>query len=693
MSSDPTNHPNGPASAAGGDAPAPFSDDVVISVRDLGKTYFLYDKPSDRLKQAFLWGRKQLYREFWALKDVSFDVRRGEVLGLVGRNGAGKSTLLQIVCGVLKPTTGTAEVRGRVAALLELGSGFNPDFTGRENIYMNGAILGLSRDEIDRRYDEIVEFAEIGPFIDQPVKTYSSGMLMRLAFAVTVHVDADVLVVDEALSVGDVAFQFKCLHHLEGLLAKGVTILLVSHDIQLVKGYCTRAVYLKNNRVEFLGDCETATELFIKDMRAQQRAHLENEVKLKPALGDASGMRFGGDKGQILAVKLGSGDEERNHFAPGDKVWLDVEAEVAPDVRRPRLAMVVRDLRGYNLFGFNTVYAKCPLKPDERGRIRGRFHFNCDLQIGDYSITVRIEDYISETANVLLDKQINAATFKVMAKEKTFEGVVNLDGSFEPGEAAPASFVTEPRSEGEELVLPDFLGIGAQKAGTSWLWENLRRHPGAFLPDEKEVQFFTQRFGEDLSNYSRYFEAGRGKIKGDVTPAYGTLPVERIREVYEVLPEAKLILLLRNPIDRAWSQALMNLVTQPGRAFDDVGDEELLAHFASEASLRRGDYEGMIDRWLSAYPADRLFIGFFEDIAARPRELLSDVCRHVGLSTDIDWNAMPLSKVVFRGPAIALPDKYRQVLDDLYRPKIERLHERLGDAVALWLPSGSAAAR
>src|SRR5581483_1050890 len=148
---------------------------------------------------------------------------------------------------------------------------------------------GLSREEIGRRYDEIVKFAEIGPFIDQPVKTYSSGMTMRLAFAITVHVDADVLVVDEALSVGDVAFQFKCLHHLEGLLAKGVTILLVSHDIQLVKGYCTRAVYLKNNRVEFLGDCETATELFIKDMRAQQRAHLENEVKLKPALGDASG--------------------------------------------------------------------------------------------------------------------------------------------------------------------------------------------------------------------------------------------------------------------------------------------------------------------------------------------------------------------------------------------------------------------
>src|SRR5579862_6750598 len=168
-----------------------MSSEAVISVQNLGKVYHLYDKPSDRLKQAFLWGRKQLYREFWALKNVTFDVRRGEVLGLIGRNGAGKSTLLQIVCGVLKPTTGSAQVRGRVAALLELGSGFNPDFTGRENLYMNGTILGLTQAEIDSRYQQIVDFAEIGSFIDQPVKTYSSGMIMRLAFAISVHVDAD----------------------------------------------------------------------------------------------------------------------------------------------------------------------------------------------------------------------------------------------------------------------------------------------------------------------------------------------------------------------------------------------------------------------------------------------------------------------------------------------------------------------
>jgi lipopolysaccharide transport system ATP-binding protein len=402
--------------------------DVVISVRNLGKIYHLYDKPSDRLKQAFLWGRKQLYKEFWALRDVTFDVRRGEVLGLIGRNGAGKSTLLQIVCGVLKPTTGTAEVRGRVAALLELGSGFNPDFTGRENVYMNGAILGLNRAEIDARYQQIVDFAEIGPFIDQPTKTYSSGMTMRLAFAISVHVDADVLVVDEALSVGDVAFQFKCLHHLEHLLERGVTILLVSHDVQLVKGYCSRAIYLKNNTAEYVGDCETATELFVKDMRAKSRAILDEDAA-RPAIETE---RIASDKGRLTRVKMGAGEETKTHFQGGERVWVEVAGKVSPEIRRPVLGMVVRDLRGYNLFGYSTFFAKFPLQPDASGNVAGRFHFQCNLAAGDYSITARLEDYLSENLKLFLDKQINAVIFRVLTDEKKFQGVVDLGGSFEP---------------------------------------------------------------------------------------------------------------------------------------------------------------------------------------------------------------------------------------------------------------------
>ena len=409
----------------------PERDDAVISVRDLGKLYHLYEKPQHRLLQAFLWGRKQLYREFWALRNVNLEIRRGEVVGLIGRNGAGKSTLLQIISGVLQPTSGTVAVRGRVAALLELGSGFNPDFTGRENVYMNAAILGLSREQTDARFDDILAFADIGRFIDQPTKTYSSGMTMRLAFAITVHVDADVLIVDEALAVGDAAFQFKCLHHLEKLLERGTTILLVSHDIQMVKGYCNRAIYLKQGGVEFSGDCERATELFMKEMRAAQVAHRDALVREKKAIGADAGMRFGTDKGQITGFKMGVGTEERTHVFSGERAWLDVTGRIAPDVKRPRFTMVIRDLKGYNLFAFNNLAAGVELSPADDGTISGRFQFDCSLKDGDYAITLRLNDWIGDSMNVLLDKQINALTFKVLVRNQTFEGVVNLNGAFE----------------------------------------------------------------------------------------------------------------------------------------------------------------------------------------------------------------------------------------------------------------------
>jgi len=408
----------------------PERDDVVISVRDLGKMYHLYDKPQHRLMQVFLWGRKQLFREFWALRDVNMDIRRGEVVGLIGRNGAGKSTLLQIICGVLQPTLGSVSVRGRVAALLELGSGFNPDFTGRENVYMNAAILGLTREQTEARFDDILNFADIHAFIDQPTKTYSSGMTMRLAFAITVHVDADVLIVDEALAVGDAAFQFKCLHHLETLLERGTTILLVSHDIQMIKGYCNRAIYLKQGRIEFAGDCERATELFLKEMRAAQVAHRDHLVQEKKALGAESGLRFGGDNGQIVSFNMGVGTEERTHIYCGEHVWLDVTLKVTPLVKRPRITMVIRDLKGYNLFGYNNLAAGVELVPDANGQITGRFGFDCNLKDGDYAITLRLNDWLGDSTNLLLDKQINAIVFKVLARQTTFEGVVDLHGTF-----------------------------------------------------------------------------------------------------------------------------------------------------------------------------------------------------------------------------------------------------------------------
>jgi lipopolysaccharide transport system ATP-binding protein len=259
------------------------NDEAVVTVRNLGKLYQLYSRPQDRLKQAFLWGRKQLYREFWALRDVSFEVKRGEALGIIGRNGAGKSTLLQIISDTLSPTTGEVRINGRVAALLELGSGFNPDFTGRENVYLNGAILGLSRKEMDERFDDIAAFADIGQFIDQPVKLYSSGMYMRLAFAVQAFVPKELLIVDEVLAVGDEAFQRKCMALLEKFQANGGTVLLVSHDTQTIVRQCERCLLLSRGELVAHGDSKSVTDLYQRLMYSdpQEFAEILCKVRLR----------------------------------------------------------------------------------------------------------------------------------------------------------------------------------------------------------------------------------------------------------------------------------------------------------------------------------------------------------------------------------------------------------------------------
>lgn len=228
------------------------SKDIAIKVSNLSKCYQIYDRPQDRLKQSIIprlqrfVGRQpqNYFSEFWALKDVSFQIGRGETVGIIGRNGSGKSTLLQLICGTLTPTRGTVETNGRVAALLELGSGFNPEFTGRENVYMNGAVLGLSKEEIDARFDEIADFADIGEFIEQPVKMYSSGMYVRLAFAVAINVNPEILIVDEALSVGDELFQRKCFSRIEAIRNSGATILFVSHSGSTIVELCNRAILI-----------------------------------------------------------------------------------------------------------------------------------------------------------------------------------------------------------------------------------------------------------------------------------------------------------------------------------------------------------------------------------------------------------------------------------------------------------------
>ncbi len=275
--------------------------DTVISVQGVSKAYRIWGDPSSRLIAPLMEVAAKLfpansflakllktraaasYRDFWALKDINFDVKRGESVGIIGRNGSGKSTLLQIIAGTLQPSSGTVRVKGRVAALLELGSGFNPEFTGRENVYLNGAVLGLTRRDVDSRFDRITAFADIGDFIEQPVKTYSSGMMIRLAFAVAINVDAEIVIVDEALSVGDMNFQAKCITALRQLQNADVSFLIVTHGTEVVKSMCQRSAYLKQGQLESIGLAPEVADLYFREMREQlseeiARSNIPNQL-------------------------------------------------------------------------------------------------------------------------------------------------------------------------------------------------------------------------------------------------------------------------------------------------------------------------------------------------------------------------------------------------------------------------------
>lgn len=253
--------------------------DNIILLDHVSKVYRLYNRPVDRVFEAFHPLRRQYHHPFTALDDISFTVQKGDFIGIIGRNGSGKSTLLQLICGIIQPTDGKLQVQGRIAALLELGAGFNPEFTGRENVYLNASILGFTRQEIDDRFDAIESFADIGEFIEQPIKLYSSGMVVRLAFAVQAHVEPDILIVDEALSVGDAYFQAKCTKRMAELIENGVTILYVTHDVTSVPQLCNKAIYLKDSSIYSIGEPIEVVDSYLRDVRNEQYAVEEVEDK------------------------------------------------------------------------------------------------------------------------------------------------------------------------------------------------------------------------------------------------------------------------------------------------------------------------------------------------------------------------------------------------------------------------------
>ena len=375
--------------------------DFAVKVENLGKRYEIYDRPHDRLKQSLWRGRKKFHRDFWALRNVSFEVKKGETFGIIGRNGSGKSTLLQLICGTLTPTEGQIEVNGRVAALLELGSGFNPEFTGRENVYLNASVLGLSKEEIDSKYDEIVQFADIGDFIDQPVKTYSSGMQIRLAFSVIAHVDADILVIDEALAVGDVFFTQKCMRFLRNFQKNG-TILFVSHDTGAVLNLCQQALWLSEGAPRKMGKAKSVCEDYLAAFQENGKPPLKEPIKgaLEISPFNPGAKSYGARGATITDVRLETLAGEPIFNASGaEDVVLSIAAYAHQDIESPIFGFYFKDRLGQYLFGDNTfmTYQGQNIRARAGEAFKARFFFRMPFLVtGDYSICAALAEGTQE---------------------------------------------------------------------------------------------------------------------------------------------------------------------------------------------------------------------------------------------------------------------------------------------------------
>lgn len=436
------------------------SDDFAVRVQGLSKCYEIYASPRDRLKQFLLPRLHGLlrrspgkyFRDFWALNDVSFDVQPGETVGIIGRNGSGKSTLLQMICGTLNPTRGSVQTRGRVAALLELGSGFNPDFTGRENVYLNAAVLGLSQHEIDARLADILDFADIGQFIDQPVKTYSSGMVVRLAFAVQSQIEPDILIVDEALSVGDAKFQAKCFDRLTKLKERGTSILLVTHSSEQIVTHCSRAVLLNDGAVVEIGEPRRIVNRYLDllfgrvrkpDMQTDAASPL---LPVAPVLASNYPLsqstdlfsthpgynpheyRWGDGSARILDFFLAAdGEAYPSVIETGQQIVLAVSVQFVTEMVRPILGVTIKTKEGVTVYGVNSetlAVDAFELLGQAGSVVVPELRFCCRLAPGDYFVSLGLAS--RQGADVVPHDRRYDSIHLHVSPDTAFFGLVNL---------------------------------------------------------------------------------------------------------------------------------------------------------------------------------------------------------------------------------------------------------------------------
>ena len=395
----------------------------VIFVQNVSKVYHLYQHPFDRLLGNFSISRK-LTSEFWALRNVNLRIEKGEVFAILGPNGSGKSTLLQIITGILKPTTGRVLCAGRVAALLELGAGFNPEFSGRDNVLLNAEIMGLSRRELESVLPKIEEFAEIGRFIDRPVKEYSSGMYVRLAFSTAIHIDPEILIVDEALAVGDAIFASRCIQKFEELRRKKVTVLLVSHDLGLVKRLADRAAFMLEGKVVMQGTPKDAVNQYVGFVLDHERPNRELSSGPASGLAAKSSFRHGDGASRVVDVRLlNSAGEPCHTFRPGESLVIRIQVIFRQTVTDPVVGILVRNRIGMDVFGTNTRLERVDFGVVNAGdNLEIEFELDCLLSRQEYTLTVATQ-YWNGLSQDWLDDVVD---FQVV-DTKDVAGVLNLN--------------------------------------------------------------------------------------------------------------------------------------------------------------------------------------------------------------------------------------------------------------------------
>ncbi|MBT0663403.1 ABC transporter ATP-binding protein [Geobacter pelophilus] len=716
-----------------------MTDDIAIKVENLSKVYKLYNLPVDRLKESLHPFRKKYHHDFFALNDVSFEIKKGEAVGIIGKNGSGKSTLLKILTGVLTPSCGAVHVNGKVAALLELGAGFNPELSGIENVYFNGMLMGYTREEMENRLDEILSFADIGDFVHQPVKSYSSGMFVRLAFSVAISVEPEILIIDEALSVGDMFFQAKCMTVLDRFRRKGCTILFVSHNIQTIKSLCQRAVHISKGKIVGIGDAAQISDAYMREIREDSEHRIEtadthsrdgkanlllddinsNYFKIDESLDKLdSKLRYGSGEARFKSVELLNEQDEPIVHADYDDI---VKIKLCVECYQHCVISVnynIRDEYNINIIGSDfTIEGSELIEVAPHDRYIVEFETKLPLAAGNYNLLISItEPLIANKSAKFIDVIEVAKVFTMLERPgarlwaKTYvKNTLNIrkvQNTCHRSFAIPEHAVT---NGGLKKNSPTFLIIGAQKAGTTALFSLLAKHPKILAPKSKELNFFQddKNFSKGRGWYHEQFPGeeafSSGQITFEATPEY-LYRLPAAQRIYDFNRSMKLIVLVRDPVERAFSAWNMykNFRNSPyfsglteHRSFEQAIGQELYAIASGEHApysgferqdncsmpfpgyISRGIYCEQLERYFQIFDAGQLLVLHSDDLNLRKPETLRRVTDFLELEEFTPET--PKGRAANEGTySSEISGSLREILKEFYRPYNDRLYRLVG---------------